>query len=117
MKTNRPQADYCAMENGFQLAMPLNCERTIGKNAPVRLLNAVMERIDYRKVYAEYSRLGRIEYSPKILIKIIVYGCMRKPLSGRALEACAAKTCTSSNCRMDSVRRIIIPSISAAGIS
>ena len=88
MKTDLPQTDYTAMTNGFQLVMPLNCEVNIEKNAPVRLLNAVMERMDYSKLYAAYSRLGRIEYSPKILLKIMVYGYMRKQISSRALEAC-----------------------------
>ena len=76
------------MTNGFQLVMPLDCEVNIEKNAPVRLLNAIMERMDYSKLYAAYSRLGRIEYSPKILLKIMVYGYMRKQISSRALEAC-----------------------------
>lgn len=76
------------MTNGFQLVIPLDCEVNIAKNSPVRLLNAVMERMDYRKLYAAYSRLGRIEYSPKILLKIMVYGYMRKQISSRALEAC-----------------------------
>ena len=76
------------MTNGFQLVMPLDCEVNIEKNAPVRLLNAVMERMDYSKLNAAYSRLGRIEYSPKILLKIMVYGYMRKEISSRALEAC-----------------------------
>ena len=61
------------MTNGFQLVMLLDCEVNIEKIAPVRLLNAVMERMDYSKLYAAYSRLGRIEYSPKILLKIMVY--------------------------------------------
>lgn len=76
------------MENGFQLVMALDCGIKIPEDAPVRLLNAVMERIDYRKLWAAYSRLGRIEYSPKILTKILVYGYMRKQISSRALEAC-----------------------------
>ena len=76
------------MTNGFQLVIPLDCEVNIAKNSPVRLLNAVMERMDYSKLYAAYSRLGRIEYSPKILLKIMVYGYMRKQISSRALEAC-----------------------------
>ena len=88
MKTNMPQTDYTAMTNGFQLVMPLDCEVNIEKNAPVRLLNAVMERMDYSKLYAAYSRLGRIEHSPKVLLKIMVYGYMRKQISSRALEAC-----------------------------
>ena len=88
MKTLRPQTDYTAMTNGFQLVMALDCKVNIEKNAPVRLLNAVMERMDYSKLYAAYSRLGRIEYSTKILLKIMVYGYMRKQISSRALEAC-----------------------------
>lgn len=88
MKTLKPQTDYTAMTNGFQLVIPLDCEVNIAKNSPVRLLNAVMERMDYSKLYAAYSQLGRIEYSPKILLKIMVYGYMRKQISSRALEAC-----------------------------
>lgn len=88
MKTTLLQTDYTAMTNGFQLVMPLDCEVKIEKNAPVRLLNAVMERMNYSKLNAAYSRLGRIEYSPKILLKIMVYGYMRKQISSRALEAC-----------------------------
>ena len=37
----------------------------------------------YSKLYAAYSRLGRIEYSPKFLLKIMVYGYMRKQISSR----------------------------------
>ena len=69
------------MENGFQLVMSLNCGVNIPEDDPVRLLNAVMERMDYRRVYAAYSREGRIEYSPKILTKILVYGYMRRIIS------------------------------------
>ncbi len=66
--------------------MPLNCGVSIPEDAPVRLLNAVMERMDYRRVWAAYSREGRIEYSPKILTKILVYGYMRQIISARGIE-------------------------------
>ena len=79
------------MMNGMQLVMPLNCEINIGKNAPVRLLNAVMERMDYSKLYAAYSRLGRIEYSPKILMKIMVYKQAEQYLSDEQKEALHAR--------------------------
>ena len=74
------------MENGFQLVMSLNCGVNIPEDDPVRLLNAVMERMDYRRVWAAYSREGRIEYSPKILAKILVYGYMRRIISSRGIE-------------------------------
>ena len=66
--------------------MSLDCGVKIPEDAPVRLLNAVMERMDYRRVQEAYSRVGRMEYSPKILTKILVYGYMRRIISTRGME-------------------------------
>jgi transposase len=52
----------------------------------VRLLSAVLERIDYRKLHAAYSRIGRIERSPESLFKLLVYGYMNGIYSSRKLE-------------------------------
>ena len=52
----------------------------------VRLLGSVLERLDYRKLRAAYSRLGRIETSPERLFKIVVYGYMSKTYATRKLE-------------------------------
>lgn len=52
----------------------------------VRLLNGVLERMDYRKLRAAYSHLGRIETSPETLFKIVVYGYMNRMYSTRDLE-------------------------------
>ncbi|XWE63879.1 IS1182 family transposase [Sporomusa sphaeroides] len=52
----------------------------------VRLLSAVLERMDYSKLVAAYSRMGRIERSPKRLFKILVYGYMNGIYSSRKIE-------------------------------
>ena len=52
----------------------------------VRLLDAVLERMDYSKLYAAYSRTGRIETSPKNLFKVIVYGGMNGIFATRKIE-------------------------------
>jgi transposase len=52
----------------------------------VRLLDAVFERMDYSKLYAAYSRYGRIETSPKNLFKVMVYGGMNGRYSSRQIE-------------------------------
>jgi transposase len=52
----------------------------------VRLLSSVLERMDYRKLHAAYSRLGRIERSPESLFKVLVYGYMNGIYSSRKLE-------------------------------
>ena len=95
MKTTlQLQPNYSANENGYQLWIPLDCSIRIPENDPVRLLNAVAERMDYRQIEAAYSRYGRIEYSPKILTKILVYGYMRKIISTRKIEqACKENIC------------------------
>ena len=88
------QSNYSANENGYQLWIPLDCSIQIPEDDPVRLLNAVAERMDYRTIEAAYSRYGRIEYSPKILTKVLVYGYMRKIISSRKIEqACKENIC------------------------
>jgi len=52
----------------------------------VRLLNSILERMDYRKLHAAYSRMGRIERSPKSLFKIVIYGRMNGIYSSRKIE-------------------------------
>ena len=95
MKTTlQLQPNYSANENGYQLWIPLDCSIRIPEDDPVRLLNAVAERMDYRAIEAAYSRYGRIEYSAKILTKILVYGYMRKVISTRRIEqACKENIC------------------------
>ena len=66
--------------------MPMNLEIIIPSDEPVRLLSAVAEELDYRKLTATYSRLGRIEYSPRLLFKIILYGCSRGIYTTRGIE-------------------------------
>ena len=49
----------------------MNLGIIIPSDEPVRLLNAVTEELDYRRLTATYSRLGRIEYSPRLLNQMV----------------------------------------------
>ena len=80
------QTDYTAYGDGYQLCLPLNSEIKIPKDEPARLLSAIVERMDLNELFATYCENGRNEYSPKVLLKICVYGYMRKILSSRELE-------------------------------
>ncbi len=64
----------------------MNLEIIILSDEPVRLLNAVTEELDYRRLTATYSRLGRNEYSPRLLFKIVLYGCSRGIYGTREIE-------------------------------
>ncbi len=64
----------------------MNLEIMIPSDEPVRLLSAVTEELDYRRLTATYSRLGRIEYSPRLLFKIVLYGYSRGIYKTREME-------------------------------
>ena len=64
----------------------MNLEIIIPSDEPVRLLNAVLEELDYRKLTATYSRIGRIECSPRLLFKVVLYACCRGIYSSREIE-------------------------------
>ena len=68
----------------------MDLEIKIPADDPVRLLSAVLEEMDYRKLTATYSRLGRIEYSPRLLFKVVMYAYSRRIYSTRGIE-CACR--------------------------
>ena len=57
--------------------LSLECDVRVPKDDPVRLLSAVLDRVDYRRINAAYSRLGRNEYPTRLLTKAWIYGYMR----------------------------------------
>lgn len=72
----------------MQVVMPLNVGIKIGTQESVRLLLEVTERMDYRELYAAYSRKTRAEEAtPKQMFQIVVYGFMNGVYSTRDLES------------------------------
>ena len=53
----------------------------------MRLLSAIMDRVDYRRINMAYSRMGRSEYPTRLLTKVWIYGYMRRMVHTRAVEA------------------------------
>ena len=86
VQSNKTQVDYTVYGAGYQVCLPINMEKIIPSDEPVRLLSAVLEELNYSKLTATYSRLGRIEYSPRLLFKIVLYGCSRGIYSSREIE-------------------------------
>ena len=86
-KNNKTQIDYTAYESGYQLRVSLEYDVRVPKDDPVRLLSAIMDRVDYRRINAAYSRLGRNEYPTRLLTKVGIYGYMRRMIHSRAVEA------------------------------
>ena len=86
VKENKTQVEYTANGTEYQVCLPMNLEIIIPSDESVRLLNAVTEELDYRRLTATYSRLGRNEYSPRLLFKIVLYGCLRGMFATREME-------------------------------
>ncbi|SDR03655.1 Transposase [Pelosinus fermentans] len=86
MKNKKLPLNYTADGNVYQLVFPMDIGEMIPVDDSVRLLSVVLERMDYSKLYAAYSRMGRIEISPRRLFKIVVYGYMNGIYSSRKLE-------------------------------
>ena len=71
----------------YQLKLPLEMDILIPEDDSVRLLNLVLEGLDYSKLYNKYSAKGRkSKVDPKIMFKIITYANMENIYSSRDLE-------------------------------
>lgn len=82
----------------------------------MRLLSAVAEELDYSRLTATYSRSERIEHSPRLLFKIVLYGCTRGIYATREIErACRENVNFMYLLEMATVRRTTIPSRGFAG--
>ena len=73
MNQNHKQVDYTLYEAERQLKLPIETEIFIEADNPVRLVSAVVERMDISKIERSYSQNGRNEYPPRILLKIMIY--------------------------------------------
>ncbi|MCL2773898.1 MAG: IS1182 family transposase [Oscillospiraceae bacterium] len=62
-------------------------EAMIPVNDSVRLLSQITEEMDYKSLYAAYSREGRkAAVEPKIMFKVMVYAYMEQIYSSRKIE-------------------------------
>ena len=70
-----------------QLVLPLDYSQMIPETEPVRLLDAVLEELDYTALLRLYSPQGRKStVPPKILFKIIVFAMLEGIYSLRAIQ-------------------------------
>ena len=81
------QKQYSRNGNCYQLKLPLETEYLIPDNEPVRLLNQVLEELNYEKLYLTYSADGRNPaVDPVSLFKVMVYAYSNGVYSSRAIE-------------------------------
>ena len=68
------------------LLLPPSLSELIPATHPVRLVNAVLDKIDISELESTYVGGGASSYNPRMLLKVIVYGYLCNIYSGRQLE-------------------------------
>ena len=88
MKQSITQGNYTLTERNGQLVIALEVEKIIPENAPVRLADAQLEELDYRKLYEAYSPIGRNPATdPRVMFKVLAYAAEELHIySDRRLE-------------------------------
>lgn len=81
------QLDYTENVMPKQTHLPFDYGLMIGENEPVRLLDLVLEEVDFNKVQGLYSSKGRKpSVPPKILCKLMIFAMMEGVYSTRAIH-------------------------------
>ena len=68
------------------LLFPQRIDENIAEDAPVRLVNGLIDHLDlisFRKLYKEY---GRSPFHPRMMLKAVIYGYMNNVYSCRKIE-------------------------------
>jgi len=87
MKTKNYRANYDTEKRNVQLKIDeIFAERAIPADDSVRLLDEVMEEMDYTPLMRAYKRTGRRPATnPVTMLKILVYAIMQGIFSSRAI--------------------------------
>lgn len=81
------ESNYTKLVMPRQLVLPLDYGILIKETAPVRLLDAVLEELDYKELQHLYSPKGRkSKVPPHILFKIFVYAMSNGVYSTRMIQ-------------------------------
>ena len=69
-----------------QFLLPLSLENFISDDHIARILNDIIEAIDFTAIESKYSKDGCPAYNPRLLIKILLYGYMINIRSSRDIQ-------------------------------
>ena len=88
MKNKYNRDNYNTNGRVFQVKIDIfNDKNIIPENDSVRLLNSILEGMDYTSLWRAYKRTGRKPAAnPVTMFKVLVYGSMEGIYSSRALE-------------------------------
>jgi len=68
------------------MLLPPDIQDLIAANHPVRVVNAVLDKVDIAQLMAQYKPGGTSSYHPRMLLKVLVYGYINNLYSSRKIE-------------------------------
>ena len=77
---------FKAYEQHQSLLLPPSLEELIPLDHPVRIVSAVLDKINIDKLLKTYKGGGTSAYHPRLLLKVLVYGYIHNTYSSRKLE-------------------------------
>jgi transposase len=87
MKHYRSRAVFKAYTQNQIMLLPPSLEELIEVNHPVRVVSQVIDRIDVEPLLKQYKGGGTSSYSPRMLLKVLVYSYLNNLYSSRKMEA------------------------------
>ncbi|WP_217653698.1 transposase, partial [Leeuwenhoekiella marinoflava] len=66
--------------------LPPSYDDFVPQNHPVRIVNAIVNRIDISSIEVTYKGGGTSSYHPRALLKILIYAYLRNLYSSRKIE-------------------------------
>ena len=86
------QEQCSVVERNGQLMIALNTEKMIPEDAPVRLTDAQLEELDYRRLYRAFSSKGRKPVTdPRVMFKVLVFANQNRIYGSRQIEEVCRK--------------------------
>lgn len=68
------------------MLLPPDLSDLIAANHPVRIVNAVLDKVDISGLLQQYKPGGTSSYHPRMLLKVLVYGYINNIYSSRKIE-------------------------------
>ena len=81
-----PKAIFKQYNQGQICMFPMNLDDKIPENAPVRLVNQIVDNLDISKVLDTYSGGGTSSYHPRMMLKLVIYAYLNNIYSCRKIE-------------------------------
>lgn len=89
MKKYRKTPIFIPYNQNEQTLFPPTWDEFIPASHPVRIVNRIIEEINISPLLSQYGVIGRRNYNPKMLLKLIVYGYICNIYSSRKIEELA----------------------------